>query len=447
MQYSRYEIMKELGKGAMGIVYLAHDPSIDRMVALKVLREDRLGSQSYMDRFMKEAKAIGRLSHQGIVTVYDVGHDQSSVYIAMEFIEGESLDKLVRKKGPSFQEIIQIGIQVADTLHYTHSRGVVHRDIKPSNLILRPDGVVKITDFGIAHLDDPDATQLTQMGEILGTPAYMSPEQVMSQPVDGRSDLYSLGVILYELTTGERPFKGGSITAILRAITQEEPRQPAEIRANIPGELSTIIMKCLSKDPGDRYPTGRSLSAALDQCMSMAEPQRKDEPTDMKRRFLPLVGLLLMVGVVFGAFVYMKGPDVKSPHTRSSDTSQHVQPEKPPVPDAGKSTTDIETSGPQPQIPPVEDGRQPDSKPQAGVGSPPGVVEESMAGSLKIESTPPGASVFVDGSLRGQTPLSVGLKAGRHEVKVAMDNHYDWAARVLMDEADIPLQIRLRPVQ
>ncbi|MBW1867329.1 MAG: serine/threonine protein kinase, partial [Deltaproteobacteria bacterium] len=214
MKYGRYEIIKELGRGAMGVVYQAHDPRIDRLVALKVLRPDRVTSQDFVQRFLKEAKAIGRLSHANIVTVYDVGQDHETIYIAMEFLEGRPLNEVVREKPPAVKDVINIGLQVAEALNYAHARGIVHRDIKPSNIILDDEGRIKITDFGIARIEDPEATQQTQAGEILGTPVYMSPEQVMGKTVDGRSDLYSLGIILYELTTGQRPFSGENIAVI-----------------------------------------------------------------------------------------------------------------------------------------------------------------------------------------------------------------------------------------
>ena len=195
MKYGRYEIVGELGKGSMGVIYKAHDPQIDRVIALKVLRHDRVTSEEFVKRFYKEAKAIGRLSHSAIVTIYDVGQDKGTIYIAMEFLEGPSFDGIIQERRLSPEEIVDLGAQVAEALDYAHQQGIVHRDIKPANIILTPTGQVKITDFGIARIEDPSAPQQTQAGEILGTPSYMSPEQVMGQPVDGRSDLYSLGVI------------------------------------------------------------------------------------------------------------------------------------------------------------------------------------------------------------------------------------------------------------
>ncbi|MRR37627.1 serine/threonine protein kinase, partial [bacterium] len=179
--YGRYTIIEQIGRGAMGVVYRAHDPQINRTVALKVLREDRVTSGDFVQRFIREAMAIGRLSHPNIVTVYDIGEDHGTVYIAMEFLEGVPLNDAIKGETFDGDRVADIAVQLADSLAYAHSKGIVHRDVKPSNIILTPSGQVKITDFGIAHIEDPEMTQQTQAGQILGTPVYMSPEQVSGQ--------------------------------------------------------------------------------------------------------------------------------------------------------------------------------------------------------------------------------------------------------------------------
>ncbi len=246
MQYGRYRIVSELGKGAMGVVYQAHDPQIDRMVALKVLRQDRVVDQEFVRRFVAEARAIGRLSHPNIVTVYDVGEDHGTIYIAMEFLEGRSLDMLIGEQAFSPEKIVDLGIQVAVALEYAHCQGIIHRDIKPGNIIITPQGHVKVTDFGIARIEGGSGQQMTQMGEILGTPIYMPPEQVAGQPVDGRSDIYALGVVLYELTTGQRPFSGDNLTTLFNAIGKETPVTPSRLNPQIPSTLSQLIMIVLN---------------------------------------------------------------------------------------------------------------------------------------------------------------------------------------------------------
>lgn len=277
----------------MGIIYEAHDPDIDRTIALKVLRQDRVTSEAFVERFLKEAKAVGRLSHPNIVTIYDIGHEEGKIYIAMEFLAGKSLDKLMLEKKLSFEEIVNFGIQIADALQYAHQKGIVHRDIKPSNIIVMPNWQVKISDFGIARIEDPSAPQMTLAGEILGTPAYMSPEQVMGQPVDGRSDLFSLGCILYELVTGSRPFQGENLSAIFQSVTRDNPPEPEKINYEVPKELSNLIMKCLKKAPDERFQTGGGVIEGL-------QGYRLKKP---KKPVLFILGLLLIVCII-GGFSY-----------------------------------------------------------------------------------------------------------------------------------------------
>jgi eukaryotic-like serine/threonine-protein kinase len=269
MNYGRYQTVAELGRGSMGVVYKAHDPQIDRMIALKVLREDRVTSEDFVRRFLKEAMAVGRLSHPGIVTVYDVGQDRDSIYIAMEFLHGTPLNELMATKRFTFEEIVDIGIQATQALHYAHQNGIVHRDIKPPNIIYSPEGSIQITDFGVARIEDPNGQQMTQAGEILGTPRYMSPEQAMGQALDGRSDLYSLGVILYQLTTGKHPFQGDTLVAIFRAIVQDIPEPPHTVDPKVPETLSNVIMKLLDKDPSNRFVSGQDLIDELRNCLSL----------------------------------------------------------------------------------------------------------------------------------------------------------------------------------
>ena len=314
MKYGRYEILKELGKGSMGMVFQAHDPQIDRLVAIKVLRQDRLSSEAFVERFLKEAKAIGRLSHPNIVAVYDIGEDQGTIYIAMEFLEGVQLDKFqTPEKKFAMAEIIDVGVQVAEALHYAHERGVTHRDIKPSNIIVEPNGRIKITDFGIAHIEDPSGVIQTQAGEILGTPAYMSPEQVLGKPVDGRSDLFSLGVILWELSAGKRPFRGENMGAVFHAVTQENPEAPDKINADVPPALSGIILKCLEKDPGKRYASGNELAEALKKMRGGGSETVKVVPDVPPPK--PLKALILglaAVCIVAAAGIYYYMQDQKS---------------------------------------------------------------------------------------------------------------------------------------
>ncbi len=264
----RYKILGQLGQGAMAIVYKAHDPKIDRTLAIKVLRKEKCLDGEYRMRFLRESKAAGNLSHPNIVTIYDVGEHEHQPYIAMELLPGTPLDTLM-KSGKRFTraEIVSIGVQLATALDYAHKRGIVHRDIKPSNIVcsFTNDGSaeLKITDFGIAHFEDTGVTQQTKMGDILGTPLYMSPEQVLGQKLDGRSDLFSLGVILYQLYTGQKPFKGTTVTTLLFQIATEEPVPINQLIDNFPADLKRIIDRLLKKPPHKRFQSGNELANAF----------------------------------------------------------------------------------------------------------------------------------------------------------------------------------------
>lgn len=298
MKYGRYKIIDQLGKGSMGEVYLAHDPHIDRKVALKVLHKDHLASKEIIKRFIKEAKAIGRLSHPDIVSVYDVGQDQGTIYIAMEYLKGKPLNEVIQSKQLDIPTVVKIGRQVATALDYAHQKGIVHRDIKPSNLMITDNNEVKLTDFGIAHFEDASLTLKTRSGDILGTPAYMSPEQIAGKAVDNRSDIYSLGVILYELLVGQRPFIENNITALFRAIAEHKLVPPKKANAAIAPGLSAIIFKAMGKHPDSRYQSGAELASALGAHLPDAKAGSQLLKAGGKFRYLGWVAVLAVVSVI-----------------------------------------------------------------------------------------------------------------------------------------------------
>ena len=275
----RYQIEETLGRGAMGVVYRARDPIIDRRVALKTMRVDLDADHTdeFRERFVREAQAAGRLNHPGIVTVHDVGEDPESglVYIAMEYVEGRDLKQMLasgRRFRPS--EAARIAADVATALDYAHSLGVVHRDIKPANIILTRDGTAKITDFGIARLE---TSNLTVDGQFIGTPNFMSPEQITGKAVDGRSDIFSLGVVLFNLLTEEKPFNGGTMHEVTLRIVQEPCPIPSTLSDQIPPAFNPIILKCLEKNPDRRFQTGAEVARVL---AALARSLVDREPTD-----------------------------------------------------------------------------------------------------------------------------------------------------------------------
>ena len=263
----RYEILAEIGRGGMGVVYRARDPKIDRLVAIKTISlfgQEPEDVREYRERFVFEARAAGRLSHPGIVTIFDVGEEPENhdPYIVMEYVTGESLRKLLASENRklSLKVTLQLIQELAEALHYAHSQGVIHRDIKPSNVLVTPEWHAKIADFGIAKLN---LSQLTIPGQLLGSPAYMSPEQLSGEGVDARSDLFSLGVILYTMITGYRPFQGNSATTVCFKVVNRDPIPVTSFDADLPPELDEIIVRAMAKNPADRFQSGAEMAEVI----------------------------------------------------------------------------------------------------------------------------------------------------------------------------------------
>ncbi len=281
----KYEIRRELGQGAMGIVFEGFDPMIDRRVALKTVRRDQLERSEVNEilaRFKREAQAAGRLNHPNIVAIYEYGEDEGVAFIAMEFIEGRELkDQLDANQRFPMSEIVRIMTQLLEALDYSHKNGVVHRDIKPANIIMLKDGTVKVADFGIARIE---SSTLTMAGSVLGTPSYMSPEQFMGQTVDGRSDLFSAGVILYQFLTGEKPFTG-ALTTIMHKVLKEEPTAPSELNVQVPRPFDALIRRALAKRPDERFQSGHEFALAL---KAAAEGQPASQKADATSTFVML---------------------------------------------------------------------------------------------------------------------------------------------------------------
>src|SRR5580704_4320568 len=262
MKAGRYEILGELGRGAMGVVYKATDPVIGRAVAVKTIRLSEEGTglsrPELLSRFQTEARAAGLLTHPNIVVVFDAGEEEGLYYITMELVEGKSVQALL-DAGHAFPlpRVLRIMEQTCNALHFAHERNVVHRDIKPANIMLTGDDTVKVTDFGTAKILQFGTVQ--QTAHVMGTPSYMSPEQVKGRAVDGRSDIFSLGVMLYEMVTGEKPFPGQNITTVIYKIVNEDPVPPRQIDPSIHPGISAVVMRALAKEPEQRYQSCREM--------------------------------------------------------------------------------------------------------------------------------------------------------------------------------------------
>ena len=265
----RYKVLKELGHGAMGFVYLGKDPTIQRFVAIKTMRLDQIGHDEQLQdvkaRFFREAESTGRLSHPNIVTIYDAGEQDNLGYIAMELLEGTPLNQRARKPNllPVNDALLTVAT-VADALDYAHQQGIVHRDIKPANIMLTKDRVVKVMDFGIAKMA---SSSKTQTNIVMGTPTYMSPEQIAGKKVDGRSDIFSLGIVLFELLTGQLPFTADNLSAVLFSIAHHPHPVIQTLRPDLPIMVQEIVDRALQKELPHRYRRADEFAGELRACL------------------------------------------------------------------------------------------------------------------------------------------------------------------------------------
>lgn len=295
----RYEIVGELGRGSMGIVYKARDPLIGRFVAVKMVDLSRLTSkevEEYESRFYQEARAAGSLNHNHIFTIYDMGKSGDILYIAMEILQGRELKELIGRKGMAVEDVLNISIQVSSALGFAHKHGVVHRDVKPENIMVLENMLVKIADFGIAHV--PNSKVKTQANKIMGSPSYMSPEQIQFQPTDFRSDIFSYGVVMYQMLTGKLPFAGDNIMALMRQIVDSTPPPPGSLNSKVPDTLDAIVSKCIAKNPSARYQSAYELEDALRACMEMVQGVGESHKMFYGNRKLKLLKLLVTPGGV-----------------------------------------------------------------------------------------------------------------------------------------------------
>jgi len=314
----RYKIVSELGRGAMGVVYKAEDPNLDRTVALKTihLEKDAEGGADYRKRFMLEAKAAGKLTHANIVTVHDFGEVDGIAYLAMELLEGTDLRKRVQQAPLPPIEAVEISGQVAEGLAFAHHRGIVHRDIKPANIMLLERGPAKIMDFGLARMRLAD--HKTSTGIVLGTPRYMSPEQISGQPVDHRSDLFSLGIVLWEMLTGRRLFSGTEMAQVSHSITYDEHEPPTRVNPDLPAMLDFVVARALKKDAAVRYQDADEMAADLHACLAELRAREEKPVEGESTKTLKLGEAEPTVGAPAAATIAV---DTRLPFSRHFDSS------------------------------------------------------------------------------------------------------------------------------
>jgi len=476
-QLGRYEIIDELGRGAMGVVYKARDPLIDRVLAIKTVGLDlsRDEAQAFEQRFYREAKSAGRLNHANIVTIHDVGRSDSIAYIAMEFLQGRSLRGVI-DSGVVLppEKVAEIAAQVADGLAFAHANGVVHRDIKPPNIMVLDNGLVKITDFGIALL--PTGSR-TLAGTIFGSPKYMSPEQVVGRKVDGRADIFSLGAVLYELLTGFAPFFGGDLDALFYQVINEMPVPPSERNRAIPPVFDYIVAKAMAKHPDDRYQSAQAMASDLRNFSRLEPPAiAPGPPRTLERRALrrrkgelppavvatasqnspaaesawwqdrKLLGYgaaaalaIIVVGIAGGAWLAKRA-------TRPTTEIVALAPEKPSS-DSAPVNLPVATAAPAADTPaatPPPKAAVLSAHPAAAAANAPQATTPAAHGPGKLGlAVTPWGEVYIDGRKRGVSPplTELRLAPGKHRVEIRNPSFPPYAETVDV-EADAYFRIR-----
>jgi len=305
---SHYQVLEKIGEGGMGIVYKARETHLDRFVALKFLPADKVADPERKRRFVQEAKAASALNHPNIIHIYDIDETAGLHFIAMEYVQGKTLAEGIGPKGLDLNTALKYAVQMADALAAAHRAGIVHRDLKPANVMADEHGLAKVLDFGLAKLteaapsDEEGPTQtlitMTQEGAILGTVAYMSPEQVEGKKLDARSDIFSFGAVLYEMLTGQRAFRGDSSISIMSAILRENPAPPRKLRPEVPSELGDILQRCLEKNRDLRYPSGAELHKELAACQARLAARQAGLRAALRRPRIAVPAAVLAIALL-----------------------------------------------------------------------------------------------------------------------------------------------------
>lgn len=465
MQLGRYEVLEPIGRGASSTVFKARDTLIGRTVAIKTLQAG-VDDPAWRERFMSEARIVGQLSHPRIVKLHDVGIDESSgaPYLVMEFVVGQTLEQHIASGKTDFQQACTWGAALGRALACAHEQGIVHGDIKPANILINQDGRVMLTDFGIARF----AAHISQNGGLSGTPAYLSPEQIEGNPTDGRSDLFSLGIVLYQLATGERPFQSDSVQAVCAQILKAKITPPSKLNPALPRAFDGIIARCLARDPQDRYANGELLSTALESVARelVGSPAGKaaggNRPLALRLRFAAAAVVLLVAVLSVTATFYKRNlklppapvatypaptPPADLPLWRDTqeisqpadDLTAEAQPEPPRPPKRQKSATIVKrplaAPKPNPEVASAEAAPKVSPAPQSEEqpASSPSVAAVPLTIEIAAQSTDGVLSVFADHQLIFSTPLadvvdaaggpfrtSCTLVPGQHQLSVAL---------------------------
>jgi serine/threonine protein kinase/tetratricopeptide (TPR) repeat protein len=427
----QYHITEQIGQGGMATVYKAYQPNLERFVAIKVLASHHGRVAGFKERFFREARAVAQLSHPNILPVYDVGMDNDICYLVMKCIKGRSLRELIGEQ-MSLSQVSKYIDQIAAALDHAHEQGVIHRDIKTSNLLVEGEWVF-LMDFGIAKIREASMA-LTGTGELLGTPCYMSPEQASGKPVDHRTDIYSLGVVLYEMVTGTIPFKGETPYGVIYQLINNPLPLPRQHRPDLPKKVENVIFKSLAKNPDHRFSTAGQLAAALREALA-PEPVKVFKSSEDSTVRTPAKGV----------------PPVGSPGNRAGP--QHSAPG--PVYSASQSNRTILVlgiglilvlagalftyliivgNGPiLPSIPSARVDRAPPFQPRPAT--------------LQVETNPKGATIKVDGVLKGSSPAALDVEPGEHRLRVELPGHQAWEEMLrLVDPKVYPVKIDLMPI-
>ncbi len=420
--HESYTIYDEIGRGGMATVYRAQQKSLKREVALKILPGQFTHDDEFIKRFHQEARSAASLNHPNIVTIYDEGTISGVHFISMALISGEDLNSRINRNGPiSEKEVLSYITPIADGLTYAHEKGMVHRDIKTANILLDENSTPYLTDFGIAHAGD--GSKLTRTGTLLGTPEYMSPEQAKGELTDCRSDIYSLGIVMYECITGQRPFTGETLLGVVHKIASEEPKPISEFIPDISDKLNRIIMKCLEKNPSDRFQSCHELICAIDSGVFEVVPKKekkKKTPHKPKSKKIILIVLISFILSFTGYRVY----DYITYYDAELETLDYML-------DYLEDDSNISDDLTQDRLrrPPL--GEMP---PDRRFKEPPMEGLNPTGGTLSIFSNPPDSDIYLNGEYIGITPINdFTLDIGEYDLTIKAENHLVYTQKIVIE--------------